>query len=158
MPLCRFAFAALPLLSARNLASVQFCGFAFAALPLREIHRASECALQCPQRPIASRGEANLASPRGFQKDDSLIICNLVKINSRGEFHEAPPYLPGFCSGFGDLYYAVFRCCAVGREFLRDRSWVAVAPEALAKSRSEHSLSCFAAPCSPKPCLWCRLP
>ena len=113
---------------------------------LREIHRASECALQCPQRPIDSRGEAKLVSPRDFQKVNLLIICVLVNFNSRGEFHEAPPYLPGFCSGFGDLYYAVFRCCAVGQAFLRDRSWVAVAPEALAKSRSERSASCLAAP------------
>ena len=30
--------------------------------------------------------------------------------------------------------------------FLRDRFWVAAAPEALAKSRSERSASCFAAP------------
>ena len=55
---------------------------------LREIHRASECALQCPQRPIGSRGEANLVSPRDFQKIISLIINVLVNFNSRGEFHE----------------------------------------------------------------------
>ena len=56
---------------------------------LREIHRASECALQCPQRPIASRGEANLVSPSGFQKVNPLIYNALAKCNSRGEFHEA---------------------------------------------------------------------
>ena len=56
---------------------------------LREIHRASECALQDPQRPIGSRGEANLVLPRGFQKVNPLIICAIVKINSRGECHGA---------------------------------------------------------------------
>ena len=56
---------------------------------LREIHRASECALQCPQRPIDSRGEANLVSPRGFQKVNPLIYNALAKYNSRGEFHES---------------------------------------------------------------------
>ena len=57
---------------------------------LREIHRASECALQCPQRPIGSRGEAKLVSPRDFQKANSLTIFVLVNFNSRGEFHEVP--------------------------------------------------------------------
>ena len=33
---------------------------------VREIHRASECALQGLLRPIGSRGEAKLVSPRGF--------------------------------------------------------------------------------------------
>ena len=56
---------------------------------LREIHRASECALQCLLRPIDSRGEANLVSPRDFQKVNSLTIFVLVNFNSRGEFHEA---------------------------------------------------------------------
>ena len=55
---------------------------------LREIHRASECALQGLLRPIASRGEANLVSPRGFQKVNPLTISVLAKINPRGEFHE----------------------------------------------------------------------
>ena len=55
---------------------------------LREIHRASECALQCPQKPIGSLGEANLVSPRGFQKVITLIVNALVNFKSRGEFHE----------------------------------------------------------------------
>ena len=33
---------------------------------VREIHLASECALQGLLRPIGTRGEANLVSPRGF--------------------------------------------------------------------------------------------
>ena len=45
-----------------GLANVPMMGF----IPLREIHRARECALQGLQRPIDSRGEANLVSPRGF--------------------------------------------------------------------------------------------
>ena len=61
-----------------------------ATLRLREIHRASECALQGLLGPIGSRGEAKLVSPRGFQKVIPLIINILAKINSRGEFHEAP--------------------------------------------------------------------
>ena len=61
---------------------------------LREIHRASECALQWPQRPIGSRGEANLVSPRDFQKVNPLIICVLAKPNPRGEFHEARKTAP----------------------------------------------------------------
>ena len=55
----------------------------------REIHRASECALQGLLRPIASLGEAKLVSPREFQKVNQLIFCVLAKTNSRGEFHEA---------------------------------------------------------------------
>ena len=63
----------------------------YAVCRLREIHRASECALQCLLRPIDSRGEANLVSPRGFQKDNPLVISNIANLNSRGEFHEAVP-------------------------------------------------------------------
>ena len=35
-------------------------------MAVREIHLASECALQGLLRPIGTRGEANLVSPRGF--------------------------------------------------------------------------------------------
>ena len=63
-------------------------------VPLREIHRASESTLQGLLRPIASRAEAKLVSPRGFQKVNPLIICLLAKTNSRGEFHEAPGCIP----------------------------------------------------------------
>ena len=63
----------------------------YAVFRLREIHRASECALQGLQRPIDSRGEANLVSPRGFQKVNVLVICVLAKTSSRGEFHEVVP-------------------------------------------------------------------
>ena len=66
-------------------ANVPMMGFS----RLREIHRASECALQGLLRPIDSRGEANLVLPRGFQKVNPLIICAIVKINSRGECHGA---------------------------------------------------------------------
>ena len=59
-------------------------------MAVREIHLASECALQGLLRPIGTRGEANLVSPRGFEKVNQLIISTLAKINSRGEFHEAP--------------------------------------------------------------------
>ena len=69
----------------RLFANVPMMGF----IPLREIHRASECALQGLLRPIDSRGEAKLVSPRGFQKVNPLIICAIVKINSRGECHGA---------------------------------------------------------------------
>ena len=55
---------------------------------LREIHRASECTLQGLLRPIDSRGEANLVSPRGFQKVNPQIFSILAKFNSRGECHE----------------------------------------------------------------------
>ena len=77
---------------------------------LREIHRASECALQGLLRPIGSRGEAKLVSPRGFQKVNLLIICILAKINSRGEFHETPSasfQLFGRCRWFHE---ALFNC------------------------------------------------
>ena len=57
---------------------------------VREIHLASECALQGLLRPIDSRDEAKLVSPRGFLKVNPLAIGALAKINSRGEFHEAP--------------------------------------------------------------------
>ena len=69
----------------RVIANVLMMGFT----TLREIHRASECTLQGLLRPIDSRGEAKLASPRGFQKVNPLIICAIVKINSRGECHGA---------------------------------------------------------------------
>ena len=59
------------------------------AAALREIPRASQPASEGPVVYIRSRGEANLVSPRGFQKVNPLIICTLAKINSRGEFHEA---------------------------------------------------------------------
>ena len=55
-----------PPLHSRNAIRERECRSDYATLPPREIHRASECALQYPQRPIASRGEANLVSPRGF--------------------------------------------------------------------------------------------
>ena len=58
---------------------------------LREIHRASQSASEGPVGHIRSRGDANLVSPRGFQKVNLLIICTLAKISSRGEFHEAMP-------------------------------------------------------------------
>ena len=41
------------------------------------------------------------------------------------------------------LTAATFTAAALGRAFLRDRFWVAVAPMALAKSRSERSPSGF---------------
>ena len=69
---------------------------------LREIHRASECALQWLQRPISSLGEANLVSPRDFQKVNPLIICALTKINSRGEFHEVFRQHSRSCEGAVD--------------------------------------------------------
>ena len=59
----------------RVIANVPMMGF----LRLREIHRASECTLQGLLRPIASRGEANLVSPRGFQKVNPLKISNIAK-------------------------------------------------------------------------------
>ena len=58
---------------------------------VRENHRASECTLQGLLRLIDSRGEANLVSPRGFQKVNVLVICVLAKTSSRGEFHEVVP-------------------------------------------------------------------
>ena len=57
-------------------------------LRLREIHRASEYALQGLLRPIDPRGEAKLVSPRGFQKANTLVISNMANLSSRGEFHE----------------------------------------------------------------------
>ena len=78
-------FAASAKIVASVIANVPMMSF----LRLREIHRASECTLQGLLRPISSRGEANLVSPRGFQKGNTLIICVLAKISSRGEIHEA---------------------------------------------------------------------
>ena len=66
----------------------------YAVSRLREIHRASESALQGLLRPIDSRGEANLVSPRASQKVDQLKIRKIAKINSRGEFHEARKAAP----------------------------------------------------------------
>ena len=80
---------ALPsLLALLCCSSLPFCSSTQAQNLLSEIHRASGCALQGLLRPIDSRGEANLVSPRDFQKINPLIFCVLIKFNSRGEFYE----------------------------------------------------------------------
>ena len=83
-----------PPLHSRNTIRERECLSDYATMPLREIHRASDCALQWPQRPIGSLGEAKLVSPRDIQKVIPLIVSVLATFNSRGEFHEARKTAP----------------------------------------------------------------